>query len=310
MALLPDFSDLHHENECHIYRATVRWTENQESLRQEHMIVAKDSQTAKTIAHNRAPYRLVKGETPNSKDRIEITIRDYGIPLPNRTYYSSPLLSNEISEILPGTVHRRRIIENPEAYYKELWEQQQKSQQEPQMAHTAPTTEPDTGSTDETENQTTKPVQTSVPGILSMEMDTPSNKPAQESPQTDPEAPSSPESQADEEDTQNVSNLSWHTFTDEDIDMCHDFLINMTICALDIFQNIANTESEEMQAKYQELYESNRWKTEIANSPKGYLYIKQHVPEENIPPVKDYCQSILLSTIQKLEEEKNNHENP
>lgn len=124
MTLTPDFSMMQDVDitDCRLFYVTVSWSENNEELRQDYMICANTAEDAKAIARNRAPYKLTKGVN-KSNHVITITAKDYGRPSANKTYYASPVLDNGRPVFKPNIHTRRRIIENPEEYYQELFSQ-------------------------------------------------------------------------------------------------------------------------------------------------------------------------------------------
>lgn len=285
MALFADFSEVNQQNpdNLHIYRASVCWSENNETLRQEHIIVAKDSQTAKIMAHNRAPYRLVKEDKPNPKDQIQITIRDYGAPLPNRTYYTSPILENNISEILPGKVQRRRIIENPEAYYQELWEKQQASQ-----INTDATLDDDNDFLIDIPNQ---------------------NRTSQKSENENQKIDDGNTSNTEENPPIDFRTLDWSEFSQEQQDTFCKLTVDITETIFKLFYYhlpdlVLDSETERF---YETLQQTEEWKDNIPLFVRSYMVICQYCQsngQEN-PDLTQYCQSSLLQ-LEKQEEDIEN----
>lgn len=290
MALFADFSEVDQQNpdNLHIYRASVRWSENNETLRQEHMIVAKDSQTAKIIAHNRAPYKLVKEDKPNPEDQIQITIRDYGIPLPNRTYYTSPILENNISEILPGKIQRRRIIENPEAYYQELWEKQQ--------------------------NQNKKNSQTNTNATLDNDddflIDIPNkNSISQESENENQATNDENKSNMEENSIIDFRTLNWSEFSQEQQDIFCKLTVDITETIFKLFYHhlpdiVLDSKTEQF---YEQLQQTEEWKDNIPLFVRTYMFICQYcqLNKQENPDLTQYCQDSLLH----LEKQKEDIEN-
>lgn len=97
------------ETNARLFQAIVTWAEDGEMLRQEHFICARSKEDAEIIAHNRAPIRLTRNDKPQPGDKINIKISDYGEPLPNRTYYTSPIMDSSYSPVKPGPMKRRKI---------------------------------------------------------------------------------------------------------------------------------------------------------------------------------------------------------
>lgn len=293
MALFADFSEVDQQNpeNLHIYRASVRWSENNETLRQEHMIVAKDSQTAKMIAHNRAPYKLVKDDKPNPEDQIQITIRDYGTPLPNRTYYTSPILENQISEILPGKIQRRRIIENPEDYYQELWEKQQNQTKQNSQPNT------NTNATLENDDDFLIDVPNTTP--------TESKKNTQENNEKQP-------SSSKDDSLIDFRTLDWSEFSQEQQDMFCKLTIDITETIFKLFYHhlpdiVLDTDTEQF---YEQLQQTEEWKDNIPLFVRTYMFICQYCQsnQQENPDLIQYCQDSLLHLEKQKEEMENENQ--
>ena len=102
--------DIKKEEHVRLYRAVASWTEQngdtKEQYRQEFIISALNEKDALVIAHNHLPMTLTTGTTPSINDKVELSLQDYGMPLPNRTYYSSPILPNNYKLIKPGPIQK------------------------------------------------------------------------------------------------------------------------------------------------------------------------------------------------------------
>ena len=102
--------DIKKEEHVRLYRAVASWTEQngdtKEQYRQEFIISALNEKDALIIAHNHLPMTLTTGTTPSVNDKVELNLQDYGMPLPNRTYYSSPILPNNYKLIKPGPIQK------------------------------------------------------------------------------------------------------------------------------------------------------------------------------------------------------------
>ncbi len=102
--------DIKKEEHVRLYRAVASWTEQngdtKEQYRQEFIISALNEKDALVIAHNHLPMTLTTGTTPSVNDKVELNLQDYGMPLPNRTYYSSPILPNNYKLIKPGPIQK------------------------------------------------------------------------------------------------------------------------------------------------------------------------------------------------------------
>ena len=102
--------DIKKEEHVRLYRAVASWTEQngdtREQYRQEFIISALNEKDALIIAHNHLPMTLTTGTTPSVNDKVELNLQDYGMPLPNRTYYSSPILPNNYKLIKPGPIQK------------------------------------------------------------------------------------------------------------------------------------------------------------------------------------------------------------
>lgn len=95
-----------------LYKALATWIEEKNgkktTYRQEFIISATNPKDAYTIAHNHLPMKLTSGTTPSVKDDVDLNLQDFGIPMPNRTYYSSPIVPNTYELIKPGPVEEIR----------------------------------------------------------------------------------------------------------------------------------------------------------------------------------------------------------
>lgn len=95
-----------------LYKALATWIEEKNgkkiTYRQEFIISATNPKDAYTIAHNHLPMKLTSGTTPSVKDDVDLNLQDFGIPMPNRTYYSSPIVPNNYKLIKPGPVEEIR----------------------------------------------------------------------------------------------------------------------------------------------------------------------------------------------------------
>lgn len=102
--------DIKKEEHVRLYRAVASWTEQngdtKEQYRQEFIISALNEKDALVIAHNHLPMTLTTGTTPSVNDKVDLSLQDYGMPLPNRTYYSSPILPNNYKLIKPGPIQK------------------------------------------------------------------------------------------------------------------------------------------------------------------------------------------------------------
>lgn len=105
MAIRP--KDIKKINNTRLYHVTGKWTENGKVYRQDFMVAAQDEQDALQIGKNHIPLKITQ-----SGSNLEMQVRDYGIPQPNRTYYSSPILPNTYKPVMPGPVDRMPIAEN------------------------------------------------------------------------------------------------------------------------------------------------------------------------------------------------------
>lgn len=92
------------DSNTRLYNVTATWQKKDGSvLRQEYFIAAKNSADAKSIAHNHVPAHLTKSISPDFEDKVKLKVRDYGMLLPNRTYYTSPIMPNTYKQFLPDT---------------------------------------------------------------------------------------------------------------------------------------------------------------------------------------------------------------
>lgn len=91
-----------------LYKALATWNEEKNgkktTYRQEFIISATNPKDAYAIAHNHLPMKLTNGTSPSVKDDVDLNLQDFGIPMPNRTYYSSPIVPNSYELIKPGPV--------------------------------------------------------------------------------------------------------------------------------------------------------------------------------------------------------------
>ena len=102
--------DIKKEEHVRLYRAVASWTEEnnneKEQYRQEFIISALNEKNALIIAHNHLPMTLTSDTKPTADDKVDLSLQDYGMPLPNRTYYSSPILPNNYKLIKPGPIQK------------------------------------------------------------------------------------------------------------------------------------------------------------------------------------------------------------
>lgn len=102
--------DIKKEEHVRLYRAVASWTEEnnneKEQYRQEFIISALNEKDALIIAHNHLPMTLTSDTKPTADDKVDLSLQDYGMPLPNRTYYSSPILPNNYKLIKPGPIQK------------------------------------------------------------------------------------------------------------------------------------------------------------------------------------------------------------
>lgn len=99
-----------------LYSVTAIWKDkdNKSIYRQEFIIAATNEKDALNIGHNHIPSKLTNSIDPHPADNVKLTVRDYGMPLPNRTYYSSPILPNSYKPVMPGPMEQTPIAENSE----------------------------------------------------------------------------------------------------------------------------------------------------------------------------------------------------
>ena len=101
------------DNTTRLYYAKGTWMEkNGQIYSQEYIISAHDKGTAIQIAHNHLPAKFTRDISPKPGDTADIIIRDYGMPLPNRTYYSSPIFPNTYKSVMPGPAKNTPIASN------------------------------------------------------------------------------------------------------------------------------------------------------------------------------------------------------
>lgn len=94
-------------NNTRLYHVTGKWTENEQTYRQDFVIAAVNEQDALQIGKNHIPLKITKSGT-----NLDIKVRDYGIPQSNRTYYSSPILPDSYRPVMPGPIERIPVAEN------------------------------------------------------------------------------------------------------------------------------------------------------------------------------------------------------
>lgn len=106
-------SHIKKDHNTRLYYAKGTWLEKDGQVySQEYIISAADKGTAIQIAHNHLPAKFTRDISPKPGDNADIIIRDYGLPLPNRTYYSSPIFPNTYKSVMPGPVKTAPVAPN------------------------------------------------------------------------------------------------------------------------------------------------------------------------------------------------------